>query len=102
MLRPVFGRKIDPPVSVKENSLNDQNVFVYPNPTNNELNIKVNTAKADFSCALYSISGSLVLKQKLEDGAATIQTESLANGVYILLISSPTQGNYHQKVIIQH
>ncbi len=102
MLRPVFGRKIDPPVSVKENSLNDQNVFVYPNPTNNELNIKVNTAKADFSCALYSISGSFVLKQKLEDGAATIQTESLANGVYILMISSPTQGNCHQKVIIQH
>ncbi|MFO0433622.1 MAG: T9SS type A sorting domain-containing protein, partial [Sphingobacteriaceae bacterium] len=102
MLRPVFGRKIEPPVSVKENQLNNENVLVYPNPANDELNVKLSDLKNDVSIALYSINGSLISSQKMIKGEATIQTQNLSNGVYVLMISSPTQGNYHQKVIIQH
>lgn len=102
MMRPVFGRKLTSPVGIKENMIRAENVRVYPNPANDQIQIQIAENATDFTCNLYSINGSLIASQQMNESNASIDTQKLSNGVYLLVISSPTKGKYHQKVIVQH
>lgn len=61
---------------------------VYPNPVNNVLHIKLNSAKKT-QVEIYNILGNLVISKTIYD-SETIQTERLSNGMYILRL---TQGS---------
>ena len=60
---------------------NDNNIIVYPNPGNNELNIIV--SEFGFTnLQLYDIQGRKILEKNLEEGLTTVNTESLPMGLY--------------------
>jgi len=75
---------------------------LYPNPTANSLNIKLNQeAKQDLELCLYNLKGQLLIKQKLPPGSAikTISTENLPTGVYLLRLSG-TKSSLRRKICI--
>ncbi|WP_033961551.1 endonuclease [Psychroserpens jangbogonensis] len=61
---------------------------VYPNPVNNVLHIKLNSAKKT-QVEIYNILGNLVISKTIYN-SETIPTERLSNGMYILRL---TQGS---------
>lgn len=66
---------------------NNPLVSVYPNPTTNYLRIaNVENAVA----SLYNINGQQVLTQKISSVNNTIETQQLANGIYLLRINDGT------------
>ncbi len=71
------------PTNIKKEIKQEQNVFVYPNPGNYEINLHTpeNMNGAEF--CLYSVSGKKVLNQYIENGRATINTCHLQKGIYI-------------------
>ena len=72
-------------LGIEENNLNL--VSIYPTPTKNLLNIKLNNQnKADVN--LYDISGRIVLKQKLNAKQSTINIKNLNSGIYLLRINT--------------
>jgi hypothetical protein len=79
--------------------------FAYPNPVLNQLTLEyANTNANSLHLSLVDISGRAVVVQQLETiqstGKATINTNTLANGVYILRIQHENGTVLHtQKVI---
>lgn len=100
MMRPVFGKKIDPPVGVKEMGFSQlQDVLVYPNPTSGEVYIEKNIAS---NYTIYNMSGSIVKQGAIQEVKTRIDCENLSNGIYILMLSSQNKVSYRQKLMIQH
>ena len=67
----------------------DNNVFVYPNPGNNELNIIV--SENNFSkVQLFDFQGRLILEKDINEGIITINTENLATGLYFWKVGEAT------------
>ena len=91
------------PITLNVGALNIEDAlenltYIYPNPTKNTLNIKLNNSnKAEAS--LYDISGRLVLKQKLQKELSVLNIENLNSGMYLLQIK--TENNTTTKRIIK-
>ncbi len=81
-------------------------LFVYPNPANEILNIKLNaTTATEATISITDIAGRVVaepLKQKVVAGNNTISysTASLPPGMYLLRVNT-AQENYVEKISIQ-
>ena len=74
---------------VEEVTANESNVFVYPNPGNNELNIIV--SKNDFSkLQIYDFQGRMILEREINNEITTINTENLAVGLYFWKLGNET------------
>ena len=74
-------------ISVSEYSFNDKNLIVYPNPSYNELNIKLkNTINTGSNFAIYNLLGTKVISGSISDNRYKIDISKLANGVYIILV----------------
>ena len=82
----------------------ENNIKIYPNPANEILNIEfVTLSGVEASTTNYSILNSLgqVIKEEIlqptqqANGSvyAAINTKELANGVYVLISSSPHRGD---------
>jgi hypothetical protein len=67
-------------VGIESKELNAGAVSVFPNPFGNELKITGLSGRVE----VYSALGQLVFRQALTDRSETLNTESLAKGVYIL------------------
>jgi GH43 family beta-xylosidase len=70
-------------------------ISVYPNPTNNELNIQLNSTADIQTVYLLNATGEIVLSQKIESIHFTLDVRNLSSGMYILKV-----GNNLHKVII--
>lgn len=97
MIRPVFGPKILPPVNIREHGFETTSFNVYPNPASDLVKIW-NENDMEMSYSVLSIDGKLILEGK----GAEINTQSLTNGIYLLVLSSQNKVQYRQKLIIQH
>ncbi len=96
MFRPVFGKKVDPPVGVEEHgSLQFSNIKVYPNPASDQIHI---LSEKEFQYSIYSMEGKLVSTGNSND----ISTQEFSNGIYLLQLSAQGKVQYRQKIIIQH
>ena len=74
---------------VEEVAANESNVFVYPNPGNNELNIIV--SENDFSkLQIYDFQGRMILEREINNEITTINTENLAVGLYFWKLGNET------------
>lgn len=74
---------------VDEITDNRSNVFVYPNPGNNELNIIV--SENDFAkLQIYDFQGKMVLEKVINNEITTISTENLAVGLYFWKLGNET------------
>jgi hypothetical protein len=68
---------------------------VYPNPTNDFLNIKHNENIKEVK--IHNVLGALVFHQILENHSqTTLNTSSLPPGIYTLTIHTSTQSSKHK------
>ena len=65
------------------------NIVVYPNPGNNELNIIIAQGNVS-TLQLYDIQGRLVFEKDLNDGITTISTAGLPTGMYFWKVGNET------------
>ncbi|MCW4468042.1 discoidin domain-containing protein [Flavobacterium sp. MFBS3-15] len=68
-------------------------IAVYPNPARGTVNIRSN---ADYPMALYSITGALLMEQRIIEGENSVDISGLAGGVYLVKI-----GNNVSRLIIE-
>jgi hypothetical protein len=96
MFRPIFGKKVDPPVGIEEHgSAQVSNIKVYPNPASDQIHI---VSDSDVHYSIYSMDGKLISN----GNSTSISTQALSNGIYLLEISSQDKIQHRQKIIIQH
>ena len=82
---------------INENMIKSKvEVFIYPNPATNTLNITGITGKA--SIKMYDMLGKLVM-QKETEGNTTLDTSTLPQGIYIIETES-NEGKAVNKVVI--
>jgi Secretion system C-terminal sorting domain len=74
---------------------------IFPNPTNNELNIKVVEYENKF-IEVYDITGKLMFHSELESEITKIETSSFDEGLYFINILKNMQLISLQKFIIKH
>ena len=74
---------------VNEISEAENNILVYPNPGNNELNIVV--PEISFSeLQIFDIQGKMILRKNINDVITTINTENLTPGMYFWKVGNET------------
>ncbi|MBK7817052.1 MAG: T9SS type A sorting domain-containing protein [Sphingobacteriaceae bacterium] len=89
--------KIIPPVGIKESAIENSTFKVYPNPSDDLVKIW-NDNDLEVSYSVLSIDG----KTLLSGTGSEIDTQSLTNGIYLLVLSSQNGIQQRQKLIIQH
>jgi serine protease AprX len=73
-------------------------VKVYPNPTNDILNVAMSDFEGEAVISLYDIRGAkLMSENKYISGETIVDISSYANGMYFLIVDTP-QGKFTQKV----
>ena len=71
-----------------ENTPATSTIRVYPNPTASML--VVEGAKGSGTMDIYSLNGTLLFSQPMQEGTNTIQVSNIANGLYILKLPNDT------------
>ena len=104
MLRPVFGKYIQPPVLINENKKTD--FIFFPNPSNDKITFRYDSQNI-FSIQIYNAIGQLVINtNELTSSNAInnyqINTSQLSNGIYFLIINENNKSLQQHKLIIQH
>jgi Secretion system C-terminal sorting domain len=95
----IFVSKINLITGIDEIENNSFNVNIYPNPFNNELNVKVNE-NGKYQITLYDIASRKLLQQTFTN-KTTISTEQLAKGIYLYQVRNENGINMNGKVIKQ-
>jgi len=74
---------------------------VYPNPSDDFVNIFLDDAQANYLLKIYSTDGRVVLQQVIM-GSVRLNVSNLPDGIYIVTATAPDAGiNYRQKLIIR-
>ncbi|OFX33454.1 MAG: hypothetical protein A2X08_00080 [Bacteroidetes bacterium GWA2_32_17] len=72
-------------LGVKEQSVNKEDVTIYPNPCTNELNVKYNNVPYEqTTLSIIDIFGRIVMQVKTQESEYTFNTEKLPAGLYLL------------------
>lgn len=74
---------------------------VYPNPAANKVNA-VSDDKTEFSMTITDVLGRTVGASASHNGQASISTETLANGLYIVKLNSKAGNELTTKITVQH
>jgi hypothetical protein len=72
-------------VSIEE-VIKNRTVSIYPNPTNNTLNVELENSVNNGSLILFDMSGQIVLSQAINGNSAQINMSRLTAGNYILCL----------------
>jgi bacillolysin len=64
---------------------------VFPNPTNNTLNVTLNNEAVNGTVKIYSLAGSLVKSVSMSNGKKQINVSDLPAGVYIISVDDPKE-----------
>lgn len=94
-------RFISENLGVNEFSIPENQMLVYPNPTNGKVFINSNTKNLIQKVEVYSLSGQKVLKLDLKEkvSKAEIDMSNLPTGVYIIQIQDHSGKNSNHKII---
>jgi len=77
------------------------NIVIYPNPTDNLLNIKINNISGEFTYILVNTLGQKVNSGKLFNTDNSINISNLDNGIYFMKIEDISTNKYMiEKVIV--
>lgn len=95
---PMVRMNFDPSVGVNEVE-NNLGLRVFPNPSNEVINISINK-EVSASLTLLDVSGKVVKTQSLNGISTSINTASLNSGVYFVTINDGTSVST-QKVVIK-
>ncbi|MCC6372439.1 MAG: T9SS type A sorting domain-containing protein [Bacteroidia bacterium] len=103
MIRPVFGSFDGTVMTVPKNTgiAPGSAISVFPTPSNNQLFVCVEK-HAGATAQLLSVTGQVVLQEKLTSDKQELNTATLENGIYYLLIQQNGGQIHSQKIIISH
>jgi hypothetical protein len=96
-----FSCNLTNPVSTMDKMVNISDIDIYPNPTADELNIKITNAGLSF--VLITISntlGEIVIKEKMLTNEKKLDISTLPNGLYFLKLNSK-ENTITKKIIKQ-
>ena len=82
-------------LSATSNNITENNFFVFPNPTNGIIKIKLNALDIN-NYELYNIQGSILKKGVIQNEEQIIDLSNLANGMYILKIRGENSSLYRK------
>ena len=93
-------------VSVEDVKYNSDNIAVYPNPANDQLNVRLLFAESNaVNIELFDLTGKVVASpnrnQAISPNQYTIDVADLSKGVYILKVTNGTKVST-SKVTISH
>ncbi len=100
----IFSQEPPPfiPTSIKNNFIEKLDFDLYPNPVNDELYIDLKGLKNNIQLQLFNLVGQeIILKKYISQNEIVLNTNSIANGMYLLKISDDEKEGV-QKVVIQH
>jgi hypothetical protein len=101
MIHPVVGRKILPPVGVKEQSRTLSDFLVYPNPSNELLNVLLKE-NSETEIILQDVIGKEIYRSRTRSAIHQIPVQNLSDGIYIITCISEGKGPRSEKIIVQH
>ena len=83
-------------IDLNTTSVNDlvteQQVLVFPNPTRDRFQVKIyESSWANAQLTLFDLHGRPLQKLRLEDGIASISTNQLSNGIYLVSLQQDDQ-----------
>ncbi len=101
--------KIDKPVmNLLKNGISgltqlvvNENLLVYPNPSNDIVTISIPTTEQQYRIELADLNGRKILHTQNASGQTIIDTKEIPNGTYLLTVEN-NQTISRQKLIIQH
>lgn len=93
--RDFFLLKLEPPLGIEENQIN--NIKIFPNPSNGNFSISNATALFGAKCSVFTLLGQRIQEFTLD--SAEIQL-SLSKGIYLLDIEKE-KAHLTQKIIIE-
>ena len=87
--------------SVGINTINTIETSIYPNPTSDIINVKLNGVSENYTISIIDINGKIVLQKKFDASInnAAISIKGLNKGNYFINISNNTQSTT-QKIVI--
>jgi hypothetical protein len=91
-----------------ETEVNKITTTLFPNPANNQMNLKLNenVATGKINIRIIDMNGKLVRQSEQvftgKGQVITINTESLLNGMYLILVTDNRKKQFREKLIIQH
>jgi C1A family cysteine protease len=86
------GNKLtDKGSSINANATVPISVSVYPNPTNNTINVKLNNGANLGALKIFNTKGSLVKTETIDKAERTIDVSDLPAGVYIISVDGPKE-----------
>ncbi len=75
-------------VNVSDVGLQNQ-LVIYPNPANQEINIKLENSLGEEPYKIFDISGRVVLSGKIKSGRVSINIGDLQPGTYLFVVEQP-------------
>jgi poly(beta-D-mannuronate) lyase len=76
-------------------------ISLYPNPANNQLNLRNFNDKVS-KIEIYNLLGKKLISTKFENSNQTINTSKLANGMYLVKLSDVNNVSASKMIVIQH
>ncbi len=77
-------------ISTGTNDIKNSNIKIYPNPTNNNINIEGLTKNENNAIQIFDVQGKLVITKTINE-KGTIDLSELNNGVYVINIGEVAQ-----------
>lgn len=97
MMRPIVGQSFVPTITKNVNELENE-IVIYPNPTENTVYIKAKNA-SELSGSLFDINGHLIYH--VLPGQKSISIKELSNGTYFLVLKDKYNQFTSHKIIKQ-
>ena len=93
-------------IGIKEAKINNPEISVFPNPTNDFLTLKIDVSTPlnirFLYYQIYDINGKLLESKKLADYETTISTANLVSGIYFLKITDENKEIKTFKIVKNH
>lgn len=68
----------------------DEDFYVYPNPSDNMINIKLDNNQEEATINIVNILGETILSTKMTNSETQLSIEALTSGVYFISVETPT------------
>ena len=81
--------------------LNSKDISVYPNPSNNSVNIKLINGEEILEVTLMDISGKIILSEKIYATSYVLEKGNLSSGIFLLPLKSKSGKNFKTKILFE-
>jgi hypothetical protein len=91
-------RKANPEIAVSNEK--SKNIFVYPNPASNSININFDHTQLPLEVNIYDVSGKLILQKSIAESSEIIDVQGLENGFYLIKFTNKSNELIQQSKLI--